>query len=154
MKSIDFSRNLIKGKIAETIFEQMIREEGRFTVIPFGYEHTMPTLAQYRGHVEVEQIIDNISDAPDFVLISNDKTKVFLIEVKYQNKLSMELVGEYAEKLLKRWKISWVFVATPLGFYCDTCKNIVENGKIGALPELWVTEKRQREYQKLLNEFE
>ena len=30
--SVDFTRELIKGRIAEVIFEQMIREEGRYTV--------------------------------------------------------------------------------------------------------------------------
>lgn len=34
---IEFSRKLIKGKIAEVIFEQMMREEKRYTVIPFLY---------------------------------------------------------------------------------------------------------------------
>ena len=64
--SIKFSRELIKGRIAETVFEQMIRDEGRYDVIPFGYEHTMPTLAQYQDLVEIKQVIKNISDAPDF----------------------------------------------------------------------------------------
>jgi len=44
-KNIDFSRDLIKGRIAEVIFEQMFREQGQYTVIPFGYEQTVPTLA-------------------------------------------------------------------------------------------------------------
>jgi len=48
-ENIKFAKNLIKGKIAEIIFEQMIRDEERYTVIPFGYEHTVPTLAQYQN---------------------------------------------------------------------------------------------------------
>ncbi len=153
--NIDFSRNLIKGRIAEVIFEQMIREEEKYTVIPFGYEHTMPTLAQYRKHFEeaVGKIIDNISDAPDFALISIDNKNIYLVEVKYQNKFNMEKLKKYAEKLLVRWDYAFLFVATPEGFRCGSCKTILEKGDVSKLSENWVTEERQVEYLKLLNEF-
>jgi hypothetical protein len=154
MNSINFSRNLIKGKIAETVFEQMIREEGKYTVIPFGYEHTMPTLAQYRNLVEIREVMDNISDAPDFVLISNDKKRILLVEVKYQNRFNLGQIKKSAEKLNKRWDVSWIFVATPVGFYCGTCKNICEDKVLAPLPAIWVDKKRQAEYIDLLNEFE
>lgn len=154
MTNIDFSRNLIKGRIAEVIFEQMIRDEGRYTVIPFGYEHTMPTLAQYQHLVEIEQVMRNISDAPDFALISEDKTKVYLVEVKYQNNLDLGYLKEYAEKLLIRWNPSWLFVATSEGFFCAPCSAIGKENGISKLLSSWVAIDRQVEYLKLLNEFE
>lgn len=151
---LEFSKKLIKGKIAEVVFEQMIRDEKRYTVIPFGYEHTMPMLAQYQQLVEVKHIIKNISEAPDFALISEDKTKLFLVEVKYQYQLNLEDLKGYAEKLLKRWDCPWLFIATPDGFYCGMSDWIVKEGKINELSENWVTKERQAEYLKLLNEFE
>jgi len=151
---IDFSRKMIKGKILEVIFEQMIREEKKYTVIPFGYEHTMPMLAQYQHLVEVKHIINNISEAPDFALVSEDKTKLFLVEVKYQSKLDIEKLKEYANKLLKKWDCPWLFVATPDGFYCGMCDWIIKDGKINELSDNWVIKERQKEYLKLLNEFE
>ena len=55
MKDIKFTESLVKGKIAETIFEQMLRSakfkngsmKGHhvFTVLHFGYEHVLPELA-------------------------------------------------------------------------------------------------------------
>ncbi|MDO8663433.1 MAG: hypothetical protein Q7K28_01155 [Candidatus Wildermuthbacteria bacterium] len=152
--AIDFSRRLIKGRIAEVIFEQMIREEKRYTVIPFGYEHTMPTLAQYRNLVKIQRVIDNISNAPDFALISEDKANIYLVEVKYQSKLNVEELKKYAEKLSKRWEYTWLFVATPEGFHCGLCKTILEKNRIGDLSEKWVAKERQTEYLKLLNQFE
>ena len=151
--SIDFSRKLIKGRIAEVIFEQMIRAEGRYTIIPFGYEHTIPTLSQYRGHAQIKSIIDNIADAPDFALISEDKTKIYLVEVKYQYKLDLEKVKEYAKELSNRWEYPWLFIATSNGFYCGMSRDILDNGGLKVLPESWVTIERQEEYLKLLNEF-
>ncbi len=151
---VEFSRKLIKGKITEVIFEQMIREEGRYTVIPFGYEHTVPTLSQYQHLAVVKQIMDNISDAPDFALISEDKTKVYLVEVKFQNKLNVNKLEEYAKKLSDRWEYPWLFVATPYGFYNGLCRDIINDKRILSLHKNWVTAERQNRYLKLLNEFE
>lgn len=153
-KNIDFVRKLIKGRIAEVIFEQMMREEDRYTVIPFGYEYTMPTLAQYRSLAKVQIVIDNIADAPDFVLISHDKTEVYLVEVKYQNKLNIDDLKEHAKKLIKRWEYPWLFVATSSGFKCGLCEKILEEGAVGGLSENWVSHERQAEYLKVLIEFE
>ncbi len=151
---IEFSRKLIKGKIAETIFEQMIREEGRYTVIPFGYEHTVPTLTQYRHLLEVPKIIENISEAPDFALVSEDRAKLYLVEVKYRSQMDFEELKKCAEKLLERWEYSWLFVATPDGFYCDMCSRIAESNSLPKLPESWVSSERQKAYLDLLHEFE
>ncbi len=152
--SIDFSRKLIKGKITEVIFEQMIREEGKYTVIPFGYEHTVPTLSQFQHLAVVRQIMNNISDAPDFALISEDKTKVYLVEVKFQNKLNIEKLEEYATKLQDRWEYPWLFVATPERFYNGLCRDIIKEKRIPNLTENWVAKELQDQYLKLLNEFE
>jgi len=153
-KEIEFSKKLIKGRIAEVIFEQMMREEKRYTVIPFGYEHTVPMLAQYQHMVEVKHIIKNISDAPDFALISENRSELFLVEVKYQSKLNIDDLKSYASKLLERWECPWLFVATADGFYCGMAKWIVSENRINELSENWVTQERQKEYLKLLNEFE
>lgn len=150
----EFARDLIKGKIAEVIFERMLREEERYTVIPFGYEYTVPMLAQYRHYVEIPKIIDNISEAPDFVLISESKTKVYLIEVKYQNILDIRSLKQYSDELLKRWEYPWIFVATPKGFYCDLCSNISRDSRINDLSDNWVAAERREKFLELLNEFE
>lgn len=152
--TIKFSRELIKGRIAEVVFEQMIRDEGKYTVIPFGYEHTMPTLAQYRHLTTISKIMDNISDAPDFALISENKTEVYLVEVKFRTEFNLEEIKKCANDLLKRWEYSWIFVATPKDFYCSMCKWIIRDNNINKLSEEWISKDRQSEYLKLLNEFE
>jgi hypothetical protein len=43
---IYFPRKIIKGKIAEIVFEFMFRSAGEYTVIPFGYEYSHPEIAQ------------------------------------------------------------------------------------------------------------
>ena len=117
-EAINFARQLIKGRIAEVIFERMIKEEGRYTVIPFGYEQTVPTLAQYQHLAVIRQVMDNISDAPDFVLVSEDKSEVYLVEVKYRSSINAEDIKAIATALLKRWNPSWFFVANPELVWC------------------------------------
>jgi hypothetical protein len=39
---VNFTRQLIKGKIVEMIFEMMMREMDRVTVLRAGYEYTHP----------------------------------------------------------------------------------------------------------------
>ena len=46
---IYFSEQLTKGRIAETLFEQMLRDAGGFTILAFGYESVLPELA-HRQH--------------------------------------------------------------------------------------------------------
>lgn len=150
----DFSKQLIKGKITELIFEQMFRKIGNFTVIPFGYESVQPELMQYSHLAKYKQIFDNIRTAPDFALVSHDKKEVFLVEVKYRTNHNSADMKEMAHKIQERWKLVRVFVATPEGFYFDSCSNIIKNeGQISSLNADWITEETQREYLSLLNQF-
>lgn len=151
--SQDFTKNFIKGKIAEIIFDQMFREEGRFTVIPFGYDRTLPELAQYAKEAEYQQVIDNIRSAPDFALVSKDRKQVFLIEVKYRAKIDMDNLKEIAEKIEEKWQLVWMFVCTPEGFYFNRTTVIIKEEKLIPLGDNWISQKNQEKYLKLLNKF-
>ncbi|MDP6387956.1 MAG: hypothetical protein QGG63_01620 [Candidatus Pacebacteria bacterium] len=153
--NISFSRNLIKGKIGASVFEYMFRESGKFTIFPFGYEHTIPQLAQFHRLAKYKTITQNIRNTPDFVLISQDKSEIFIVEVKYRGNIKNEEIKEKAEKLSKIWGSCWLFVASPKGFFFDMCRKIVEkDGKIQPLGNNWVDRKVQKDYLKLLKEFE
>src|SRR3989339_1025555 len=150
--NIKFSENLIKGKVAEVIFEQMFRESGKFTILKSGYEYIFPELAQYKQLPRVELMLQNIKDIPDFILISDDKRKVYLVEVKYRTNLVNKEILKMAEKTLKAWNHSCLFVASPDGFYFGPCNTIVNNGgKIELFK--WINNEIQNEYLKLLKKF-
>lgn len=152
--SLNFSKQLIKGRIAETIFEEMFRISEEFTIIPLGYEHTTPMLAQYRNHTQVKEVIDNISSAPDFALISQDKSQVYLVEVKYRSNPTDASILEIAEETKERWNPCFLFVATQNNFYFSSCSQIVaSNGKMDELSERWIKEDIQKEYLSLLKGF-
>jgi hypothetical protein len=151
---IDFSKQLIKGKICEQIFNQMFTRDEKFTVIPFGYENIVPEIMQYANSASNYGLLENVRNAPDFALISHERNEVFLVEVKYRNHIQEDKLKEIAEKIQNKWKQTILFLATPQGFYFDLCSEIIGNcGKIKVLPENWVSKEIQREYLELLTDF-
>lgn len=77
----NFPANLIKGKIAETVFELMFREATDFDIYPLGYEHTTPILRQYRDHPNqqpkeiLNKVLDNFDNTPDLCLPAQTNKK-------------------------------------------------------------------------------
>lgn len=154
MTNTTFSQNLIKGKVAEMIFEQMLRDAGGFTVLGFGYEKILPELARRQDSVEAERTMEIIRRAPDFAVIKHDNNKVYLIEVKYMHSLQARWVKDAAEKMLASWDPSYLFIATPEGFYFDAAKTVVENeGVIDPLNTESIGQDLQDGYLKLLRTF-
>ncbi len=151
-----FVKDLIKGKIAEIIFEQMFRESNRYTILHSGYEYTLPELAQYQHLAEIKAIIENIKNAPDFVLVSQDKKEVYLVEVKYRTHLYPEDLKRICEETIKTWQHCWLFIASPNGFFFDTCRNVFNNaGNIGNfVNEKFVDHRVRDEYLELLKQLE
>lgn len=152
--SIDFSRKLAKGRIAETIFEQMLRDSGVFTILSFGYENVLPELAHRQHDVRAEKTMEIIRRSPDFAVINNTTHEVHLIEVKYMKHPKEEWILLDAQRMYESWKPSFLFLATPYGFFFDKASKIVETkGNISKLQHPQIPEKLQEKYVKLLNEF-
>lgn len=150
----DYYKGLIKGKITESIFEEMFKVSENFTILQMGYEHTLPQLAQYQNHIQIKQVLENIRHAPDFVLISENKEHVFLVEVKFRHTINNTEILKYAEEINQRWQPCFLFIATPSKFYLDSCTRIISNqGEINELSEHWISKNKQQQFIKILNEF-
>lgn len=148
----NFQEQLIKGKIAELIFQQMFIEDGKFTVIPFGYERILPELVKFKN----KKYLQDIKNSPDFVLAykEDNKENIFLVEVKSKSYLDQKRDFELAKEQNIRWSPSFIFIATPDRFYFDNCKNIIKNdGFIKSLSERMVSRELQCKYLKILNKF-
>lgn len=150
---IDFSKQLIKGKVAELIFEQMFRRAKGYTVIPFGYESIIPELVQYAEKEDRNGLIENIRNAPDFALVSHDPKEVRLVEVKYRSSLNIEEVKQTAKRICEQWKLAWIFYATPYGFFFDFCANVESLESLTPLDESIISLEMQKEYIQLLKDF-
>ena len=154
MSNVDFTRQLVKGKIAETIFSQMFRESGNFTVLEFGYEKVIPEMIQ-QGFNESNSMIETLRTAPDFAIIDRDTRQVKLVEVKYQRFLNLEYTLKAANRMSQSWNPSYLFIATLDGFYMDEITNIIKNnGKIATLKHPKINEDLQNDYLQILKKFE
>jgi hypothetical protein len=153
-KNITFARNLVKGKIAETIFAQMLRETGNFTVLEFGYEKIIPELVQTE-YVSNKETLEILRTAPDFAVINRRERGVRLVEVKYLHRINTEYVYRYAHRMAESWNPSFLFIATPDGFFYDAVDKIVTNkGVIARLDNSEISQELQNEYLKILCDFE
>jgi hypothetical protein len=151
---IDFSRKLVKGRIAETLFEQMLRDTGHFTILAFGYESVLPELAHRQHDMQAQETMEIIRRAPDFAVINNRTHEVYLIEVKYMMRPRIEWILRDAERMYNSWKPSYLFLATPEGFFFDKASSIVEKGgTITPLDHSQISKELQDKYTALLNEF-
>jgi hypothetical protein len=151
---VNFSKNLVKGRIAETLFEQMLRDAGCYTILSFGYEHIIPELAHRQNDIHAEETMEIIRVAPDFAVIDNETHEVFLIEVKYMMNPSADWILADAKRMHQSWKPSYLFLATPKGFYFDKASVVVDKGGVISplnLPQ--ISKELQEKYIKLLNEF-
>jgi hypothetical protein len=145
--------NLIKGKIAEIIFEEMFSEIG-CKVIPFGYERTVPELRRYNKSKQGKKVLNNFRDTPDFAVIPSDKKNIFLIEVKFRSKLDMNEIIETARRQMDQWDRSELIIATKEGFYINECATIINNNDNARLDYCRVREELQNKYLKLIQKFE
>ncbi|MDP3999051.1 MAG: hypothetical protein Q8P76_00450 [bacterium] len=151
---INFSRKLVKGRIAEMIFEQMLRDTGGFTILAFGYESVLPELAHRQHDMNAEETMEIIRRAPDFAVINNSSHDVHLIEVKYMMRPRTEWILRDAKRMYESWKPSYLFLATPEGFFFDMASIIVEKkGIISPLVHPQIPKELQIKYTALLNEF-
>ena len=154
MNDILFARNLVKGKIAETVFAQMLRQSGEFTVLEFGYEKIIPQFIQ-NGRKEDNEMIETLRTAPDFAVINHKTREVRLVEVKYMQSLRQEYVLKFAERMHTSWNPSDLFVATLDGFYFDEINEIIKNkGAISPLQHSQISEEIQNQYLQIIRDFE
>ncbi len=154
MRNIRFARNLVKGKIAETIFAQMFRQTKEFTVLEFGYEKIIPELVQ-QGNRDGNQLIETLRTAPDFAVINKKTRDVQLIEVKYMKTLNFRNIIKYAERMSQSWNPSYLFIATLDGFYFDEIDTIINNnGRINPLELPQIGKEMQHKYMQILIDFE
>lgn len=155
MNNIHFTHELIKGKVAELIFAQMIRSIPDYTILEFGYEKTLPSLAQmHPKSPSTAKTMEIIKTAPDFTIINHTSHEVHLIEVKYMGTVTNSKVLSAAKKIQKSWKRAALFIASPDGFYFDTVENVIKNkGAITEFKHPKITAKAQGQYLELLNEF-
>ena len=84
-KDMYSKENMIKGRIAETLIEELFLYLG-YSVFRYGMENTVPGVMNLLKGVRSD-VADNIRRMPDFVIQSNEgenKGEVYFVEVKFR----------------------------------------------------------------------
>ena len=90
----NFDENMIKGRIAETIVEQMFIRMG-YNIYRFGMENTIPGIMDNLNHCKPKEISDEIRKIPDFIIKNPKDKSVYYVEVKFraEGKFSLKELG-------------------------------------------------------------
>ena len=154
MNNIKFTHELIKGKIAEIIFEQMIHNTKGYTVLEFGYEKVVHQLAKAPKSEDARAMIEIVRKAPDYAIVNEDTHNVTLVEIKYMAKRTNGKVHTIAKEIEKSWRHAALFIATPDGFFFDQADTIIKNkGAITAFSHPKIQTNVIAQYVAMLNEF-
>ncbi len=154
MNNIKFTHELIKGKIAEIIFEQMIHNTKGYTVLEFGYEKVVHQLAKAPKSEDARAMIEIVRKAPDYAIVNEDTHNVTLVEIKYMAKKTNAKVNAIAKEIEKSWRHAALFIATPNGFFFDQVDTIIANkGAIKPFHHGKIQPKVVEQYLAMLNEF-
>lgn len=154
MNNVKFTHELIKGKIAEIIFEQMIHSTRGYTILEFGYEKVVQQLAKARKSDEAKAMIEIVRRAPDYAVVNEENHNVTLVEVKFMKVKTKGKVNAIAKEVERSWRKSALFIATPEGFFFGQVEDIIaEKGDISPFKHNSINPKVQSQYLALLNEF-
>lgn len=153
MASPFFLKNLIKGKAAETIVFEMFQEVSRFIVMPFGSETILPDLLKIEKTEAVQTALLRLRQRPDFSIIDTVTGAHFLTEVKYRETPTPNLILTLAKELYESWPTAYLCVVTPIGFFFDSCSQIIaEQGDIALIDADIIPVEIQEKYLKIVNE--
>ena len=154
MNQLKFTHNLIKGKIAEIIFEQMIHNVDGYTILEFGYEKVVRQLAHTPKTEQSKKTIEIVQRAPDFAIVNETTHDITLVEVKYMRNTSPTYVLKAARTIRLSWKKASLFIVSPDGFYFGDINKIIENkGAIEPFHHKLISQKKQQAYLNIVNEF-
>lgn len=89
MPQTPFSHRIIKGRVAETIVQELFQNNG-YNVFSYGMERTVPALLRgIRGHDD--EVSKAIRSMPDFVMQNTNTGDLYYIEVKFRSNGRFEL---------------------------------------------------------------
>ncbi len=153
MASPFFVKNIIKGKIAEIIVFEMFQEINRFIVIPFGTEMLIPDLLKLEKTEVVQNAIGRLRQRPDLSIVDTQTGSHFLIEVKYRESPTQALMLTLAKDLHESWPSAYLCVVSPLGFFFDSCAEIIaREGDISLIDGAIIPQDIQEKYLKIVQD--
>lgn len=127
------SNNVIKGRIAEDIVSEMLREAGYF-IYRFGYEGVLQSLIQ-EGLPKMRKdsvVAQKIRTMPDFIVMDR-AGNVFFVEVKYRHSGENDRsFTDWLKRAVRYWPEAKLLLIHPYepNFQISTIFDYVKSGKL------------------------
>lgn len=118
--NIQYHYNMIKGRIAETLIQEMFVSLG-YEVYHYGMEHMVPGITGKLNKVH-DPVSLMIRNTPDFVVKEPVRGKVMMVEVKFRAN------GKYAEKDLPKdfaYPDTWFIIVSRRDIKCLKYKELM-----------------------------
>ncbi|OGJ22251.1 hypothetical protein A3K73_05940 [Candidatus Pacearchaeota archaeon RBG_13_36_9] len=141
-----YQENMIKGRIAETLIEELFLYLG-YNVFRYGMENTVPGVMKLLKGVRGD-VADNIRRMPDFVIQSNsgkNKGEVYFIEVKFRANEEFsrdELSKEYP------FENCYFIVVSKKHIKCITYKELMSGKTVSPSPHNYLGDREEFELDK------
>jgi hypothetical protein len=124
-KERNYRYNMIKGRIAETLIQELFLSLG-YNVFRYGMENTIPGIMELLKGVKSE-VATEIRRMPDFVVQNPRSNEVFFIEVKFRKS------GEFTYKDLPRdypYGNAYIVLVSKSHIKCISIKELEEGKEI------------------------
>lgn len=124
MAQNNFAEAMLKGRMAETLVEEMLKKSGN-VVYRFGYEAIVQNLVQLEGSFDrYSEVGERMRAIPDFIVLDNKGDPTF-VEVKFRWDPDVPLHDstiETLERVEKYWNALIIFVNCAEKPYFRICK--------------------------------
>ncbi|WP_157366558.1 hypothetical protein [Aquimarina agarilytica] len=117
---------MIKGRIAETIVEQMFIRMG-YDIYRYGMENTVPGIIQDLYNCKPKEVSDEIRKMPDFIIKNPNDNSVYYVEVKFRAD------GKFLLKELGKnypYKNAYILVVSKKHIRCVLYSELEESGEL------------------------
>lgn len=150
----NFPENLIKGKIVETVFQQMFLGSDQYEMYSFEATVDFSSIQHLVHHTDIQNIIDGKAPVPQCIVVPKGKDEVYIVNTLYSPSYHSQDLMVLAEKYHSQWEYSWLFFATDHHLHFDSCWNIMNShGHMDFLPYTWIPRDIQDKYRTLLHQF-
>ena len=116
LSAVNDLENMIKGRIAEALIEELLRACGN-KVYRFGYESILQNLVQNGSRFDHRSPNgEQIRSIPDFVVV-NDEGKSFFVEVKFRANPAWLVNNPKVKQLKEYWQAKLILVTTSKPYF-------------------------------------
>lgn len=137
-KESNYRFNMIKGRIAETLIQEMFLSLG-YNVFRYGMENTIPGIMELLKGVKSD-VANEIRRMPDFVVQNPNNNEVYFVEVKFRASGTLarkDIAKEYA------WGNAYFILVSKKHIKCITFEELERGEEISPISRNYLGNRKE-----------